>query len=97
MAAAFAAVQITQAWEQPTADGYQGIFLEVHNGAAAHVVELAFDIHYLNGQQLLGTDDTCRVAVNIPPGQSARVGCHKQQASAATGVQPRIADVRWQQ
>lgn len=96
IAAAFQAIQIVRAWEQPTSDGYQGVFLEVHNGTDTPVLELAVNIHYLGGQQLLATDDTCRVAVAIPAGQTIQVGCYKRQVPGTTGLQPQIADVRWE-
>jgi predicted Zn-dependent protease len=95
MAAALQAIRIVQVWEQPTADGRQGIFFDVFNGTNATVAGLAVDLHYGAGQQLLGTDNSCRLSVNIPPGQTARLGCYKSHVPGATGVNPQIVDVRW--
>ena len=95
MAAALQLIQIVRVWEQPTADGYQGVFLDVLNATDTPVVELLVSIHYWSGQQLVGTDDSCRVAATIPAGQTGRVGCYKQQVAGATAVQPQITDVRW--
>ena len=72
-----------------------GVFFDVHNGTDTTVSELAVDLHYLSGQQLLGTDNSCRLAVNIPPGQTARLGCYKRVVSGSTGVSPQVVDVRW--
>ena len=95
MASAHQAIQIVRTWEQPTADGHMGVFFDVHNGTDTTVSELAVDLHYLSGQQLLGTDNSCRLAVNIPPGQTARLGCYKRVVSGSTGVSPQVVDVRW--
>ncbi len=95
VAAAFQAIQIIRAWEQPTADGHQGILLEVRNGTDRPVVELVISVH-VRGQQLLGTDNSCRAAVSIPAGQIGQMGCYKRQVAGATGLQPEIANVRWE-
>lgn len=95
MAAALQLIRITRVWEQPTATGQLGIFFDVHNGANATVTGVAVDLHYVAGQQLLGTDNSCRMSVNIPPGQTARLGCLKQVVAGATAVQPQIMDLRW--
>jgi len=95
MAEALQAIRIVQVWEQPTADGHQGIFFDIFNGTNGTVSELAMNLHYAAGQQILGTDNSCRLSVNIPPGQTARLGCYKRLVPGATGVQPQIVDVRW--
>ncbi len=95
-AKALQSVRIVRTWEQPAADGYQGIFFDVQNGSTATVSQLAVDIHYLSGQQLIGTDSSCRLSVNIPPGQTARLGCYKRHVAGATAVTPQIVDLRWQ-
>jgi len=95
MAAAYNAIRIVRAWEQPTQDGKVGVFLDVYNGTNATISELAVDLHYLSGQQLLATDESCRRNVKIPPGQTARLGCYKSLVRGSTGVRPEIVDVSW--
>src|SRR5262245_1341144 len=79
MAAAQQAVRIVGMGQQPTAEGYQAIVLDVYNGTPAPISQLAIDVQYVSGQQLLATDNTCRQPVNIPPGQTARLGCYLRQ------------------
>jgi hypothetical protein len=97
MAAAVQAIQIIRVWEEPTADGYQGVFLDVQNGTDTAVSELALPLHYFGGEQPLVTDDSCRVVVNIPAGGTGRVGCYKRQVPGTTSISAQIADVKWQQ
>lgn len=40
------------------------------------------DVHYLSGQKLLEADDSCRLAVSIPPGQTARLGISADTVAA---------------
>src|SRR5262245_24992149 len=41
-------------------EGYQAIVLDVYNGTPAPISQLAIDVQYVSGQQLLATDNTCR-------------------------------------
>jgi predicted Zn-dependent protease len=88
------AIRIAIAGEQPTPDGHVAIVLDVYNGTGAPISQLAIDIQYLSGQQLLGTDNSCRQAVSIPAGQTARLGCALLQVPGATGINPQIVDAR---
>jgi predicted Zn-dependent protease len=96
MAKALQAIRVVRVGQQPTPDGRQAIVLDVYNGTNAPITGLAIDVQYLSRQQLAATDSDCRQAVNIPPGQTVRVGCYLRQVPGATGVQPQIVDARWQ-
>ena len=95
-AAAFQSIQVVQAWEDYSADGRVGVFFDIRNGSPRTVSSLAMELHYVRGQQLVGTDESCHLTVAILPGQTVRLGCDKQDVPGSTGVVPEIADIGWQ-
>lgn len=91
----FGGVQIVRAFEAATATGHAGLFLDVYNGGGRTVSGLAVAVHYVRGQQLLGTDPSCQAQVTIPPGQLARIGCYRLSVAGSDRAVPQIADVMW--
>jgi len=89
-------VQIVRVWEQPTADGQVGVFFDVYNGSGQAIQGLTIHMHYFSGQQLLGTDPSCQVNLQILPGHQARGGCYKRLLPGTTGMTPQIAQIHWQ-
>jgi hypothetical protein len=96
-AAMQAAVRIVRVWEAPTADGYVGLFFEVHNGTRRPVTGLQLQVNYWGAaQQLVGTDPSCAIAVVIPPGGSATTGCYKRDFPGATQTSVGVVEATFQ-
>ncbi len=86
-------LQLRRAFEWPTQDGSQGVFVEVYNPGPRTITAFQFAVDYLQGQQVLYTDNQCRGATSIPPGQVGQVGCYKQPVPGAFSWQIRLVDI----
>lgn len=87
-------LEVRRAYEALSREGYFAIFVDIYNGGSVTLGDVQFAIEYLRDGRLVAADPGCGGAVEIPPGETGRLGCYKREIAGSTSWRIRLERAR---